>query len=308
MKVFMIGATGYIGSVVAERLQQAGHQVAGLARSDAAHTTLQARGITAQRGDLSDLDSLARGAQQADAVILVAQPRFNPQDDFVAQMQQMNELMGNAVDLLVDTLAGSGKTLLITGGTGAYGDTGDQIVNEDTPVAAVPMMQRFQENDRKVLGSQGLRGLSIRPGIVYGRGGGPVTMLSGMAQHTGRLQLIGSGNNALSLVHVDDLADLYLLMLERAAGGTLLNAVAEPFVTQKDLLQAVSTAIGLGGVVEPMPAEQSQSMSYGNGGIFARNMRVSAARARQLGWQPYRPSVIDELLHGSYRQPASLYS
>jgi nucleoside-diphosphate-sugar epimerase len=306
MKIFLTGATGYIGGAVAERLRAAGHSVLGLARSEPAAADLVARGITPHHGDLADPASLFDGAREADGVIHLAQVQFAPGGDFAAQMQEMGRLATGAVDAILRALAGSGKPFILTGGTGAYGDTGAAVVDEDTPIPLLPMLASLAENDRKVLGATGVRGMAIRPAIVYGRGGGPVSTLVAMARQTGVVQYTGDGENLLSTVHVDDVAELYLLMLEGAPGGTLLNGVAEPFVSQRALLEGVSRAAGLGGAIEPMPEERARSLAYGAGGLFARNSRVSAARARALlGWIPRQPSVIDELLHGSYQADAA---
>jgi nucleoside-diphosphate-sugar epimerase len=297
MKIFLTGATGYIGGAVAERLRAAGHSVIGLARSERAAADLAARGLTPHHGDLADPASLFDGARVADGVIHLAQAQFAPGGDFAAQMQEMGRLAAGAVDAMLRALDGSSKPFILTGGTGAYGET---------PIPPLPMLASLAENDRKVLGATGVRGMAIRPAIVYGRGGGPVSTLVGMARQTGVVQYTGDGENLLSTVHADDVAELYLLMLERAPGGTLLNGVAEPFVSQRALLEAVSRAAGLGGAIAPMPEEQARSLAYGAGGLFSRNSRVSAARARALlGWTPHRPSVIDELLHGSYQGAAA---
>jgi len=301
MNVFVVGATGYIGSVVAEKLQAAGHQVLGLARSDQAAATLEQRGIAVQRGDLADPHSLAQAARTADGVVHAAQLQFDPHRDFAAQMISTGQIMSAAVQALVEALDGTGKPLLITGGTGAYGDTGDQVATEETPIVALPMMASFAENDRIVLTSTGIRGMSIRPGIVYGHAGGPVRTLFAAAQQTGAVMYSGTGENQLSTVHVDDVADLYVLMLENAPSGTLLNGVAEPFVTQKELMQAVSDAFEFGSAVVAMPDDGNGAL-YGAGNIFARNMRVSGNKAKQLlGWRPRQASVLDDVRHGSYR-------
>ncbi|MPY68366.1 NAD-dependent epimerase/dehydratase family protein [Deinococcus sp. SDU3-2] len=302
MKVFLTGATGYIGSVVAERLLEHGHEVLGLARSDQAAAHLHARGVEPLSGDLADAGRLIEGATRADAVIHLAQSRFDPGGDFAAQMQQMGQQATRAMGAFLRALSGSGKTLMLTGGTGAYGDTGDSIVDEDTPLPESPMTAALAENERRVLTAAGVRGMAVRPAIVYGRGGGPLTLQLSMARQFGGVMFTGDGENALSFVHVDDVADLYVRLLERGEAGMVLNAVAEPWVTQGDVLRAVSEAAGFGGVIQPMPEEMARGLAYGGGGLFARNMRVSARKARAFGWTPRRPSVLDDLRHGSYAQ------
>lgn len=298
MKVFIAGATGYIGSAVAAKVKAAGHTVIGLARSEQSAAKLSALGYQVHEGDLNDPQSLAQGAANADAVIQLAQPQFDPQGDFMAQMARLGQITVAAVEAILGALEGSGKAFILTGGTGAYGDTGDQIVTEDTPTFTPPFLEGMAAADRIVLGANGIRGMGVRPAIVYGHGSGPVAHQLEMARMMGGVFFSGTGDNALSFVHVDDVADLYVLMLEKAPAGTLLNAVAEPFVTQRQLLEAISRKAGFGGQIAPMPAAQQQ----GGGGynIFARNMRVSAAKARALGWTPKQASVIDEIEHGSY--------
>lgn len=292
MKVFLLGATGYIGNVVAERLQKKGHDVLGLARSPEAVEELRAQGIKPHGGDLRDPASLAEGARQADATANLAQPAFDLQGDFAQQMVALGRTVKEAVGAILEATHGTGKPLLFTGGTGAYGDTGAQVATEETPVAPLPFMQSLAEAEQSVLGGKGVRGMVLRPGIVYGRGGGPVAFAVEAARRAGGVRVVGEGRNELSFVHVEDLADLYLLMLERGGVGTLLNGVAEPFVTQLELMRAVSRAAGYGGEVQIMPAEGAGAQLQN---IFSRTMRVSGARARQLGWNPTRPSVLTVL-------------
>jgi nucleoside-diphosphate-sugar epimerase len=298
MKVFIAGATGYIGSAVAASVKEAGHTVVGLARSEQSAAKLSASGYQVHRGNLNDPQSLAQGAANADAVIQLAQPQFDPQGDFMAQMAQLGRTTQTAVEAILDSLQGTGKTFILTGGTGAYGDTGDQIVTEETPTFTPPFMEGMAAAERKVLTASGVRGMGVRPAIVYGHGSGPVAHQLAMARMMGGVFFTGTGDNALSFVHVEDVADLYVLMLEKAPAGTLLNAVAEPFVTQRQVLEAISRKAGFGGQVAPVP--ESQQQAAGGYNIFARNMRVSAARARAFGWTPKQPSVIDEIEHGSY--------
>lgn len=295
MRVLIIGATGYIGAAVAERLHAAGHTIDALARTDEKAAQLRAKGYTPVLGDLRDPASLTQAAGAVDGVIYVAQLAFDPSGDFAAQMADMGQVQLAAVNALLAGLGTSGKPLITTSGTGAYGDTGDGVAIEETPTLALPMMAEVAASERRVLEASNVRGIVVRPGIVYGRGGGPVTMLMGMAQQMGSVMLAGEGDNLLSLVHVDDLADLYLLLLERAPAGTLVNAIAEPFVTQRAVLESISRLLGQGGQVTQVPPQPG--MGYN---IFARNMRVSGAKAKGMGWTPQQPNVLDDIEQGSY--------
>jgi nucleoside-diphosphate-sugar epimerase len=299
MKVFIAGATGYIGSTVAAKMKAAGHSVIGLARSEHSAVKLSELGYQVHRGDLNDPHSLAKGAVNSDAIIQLAQPQFDPNGDFLAQMAQLGQTTLAAVEAILDAIRGTGKPFILTGGTGAYGDTGAQIVTEETPTFIPPFLEGMAVAERKVLNGAGIRGMGIRPAIVFGRGSGPVAHQLEMARVMGGVFYSGTGDNELSFVHVDDVADLYVLMLEKAPAGTLLNAVSEPFVTQRQVLEAISRKMGFGGQIAPLPALQQQGAGGYN--IFARNMRVSAAKARALGWTPQQPTVIDEIEHGSYQ-------
>jgi nucleoside-diphosphate-sugar epimerase len=153
MKVFIAGATGYIGSAVAAKVKAAGHTVIALARSEQSAAKVSALGYEVHEGDLTDPQTLAQGVAKADAVIQLAQPQFDPQGDFMTQMAQLGQTTVAAVEAILGALEGSGKAFILTGGTGAYGDTGDQIVTEDTPTFTPPFMEGMAAADRKVLWS-----------------------------------------------------------------------------------------------------------------------------------------------------------
>lgn len=218
MKVFLTGATGYIGSVVAEKLQLAGHHVTGLSRSGASAATLNSRGIQVIRGDLRDTVVLTDAARAADGVINAAFD-FNPQDfPATAALEQQ------VVTTLVDALEGSGKPLIFTSGTGMLGDTGNVIFDEETtllvPEGDAGWATRGRlRNEGAVLGASGIRGMVLRAPHVYGRSDGHnlITALRAAGRATGAVPYaMGSGQNQWSFVHVDDLADLYVLALEHS--------------------------------------------------------------------------------------------
>lgn len=294
MRIFITGATGYIGAAVAARLVDDGHHVTGLARTRGSADKLTAAGIDPVAGDLTDLDVLAGAAAGADAIISLAQPGFDPGGDFFAQMAETGAVMEAAIGAIVDAVAGTGKLVIFTGGTGAYGDTGDRVVDEDTPIDTPAFMQGLANAEHTVLSESGIRGIATRPGIVYGYGGGPFAMFAAMARSAGSVNTFGDGSNTLSTVHLDDLVDGYVLLIERGEAGARYNFVNEPWPTQLEVMQAIASGMGAGPVT-PLPDAIAQQLLAGGAGIFARTSKVSAARARQLGWNPSRPSAPEQL-------------
>lgn len=191
MKVFVTGATGYIGSAVADRLRQAGHQVSGLARSDSASARLSAAGIHPVSGDFSDPKNVGSAAREADGVISMA-TTYDPAVD------------GPAIDAVLDALAGSGKPFVYTSGIWSHGDTGGKVVDEDSvprPAALVRWRQAIEERVLQAR-SRSIRSVVIRPAIVYGRGGGIPAGFVDSARKEGSARYVGTGENRWPFVHV----------------------------------------------------------------------------------------------------------
>jgi len=299
MNVFLTGATGYVGSVVAEKLQGTGHQVVGLARSDTAAAKLHERGITVHRGDLSDVASLIAGAQQADAVIHAA---FSGEDQASGSTLDLA-----ATEAILNGLEGSNKPFIYTSGLGVYGNTGNDEVTEDTPPQPWPFLAWRPPIEQLVLSAadRGVRGIVLRPPLVYGRGGsGFIHMLIGMAQQAGAAYYIGDGENVGSQAHVDDLADLYVHVLEQAPARIIVNA-AGPLETMKNMMRGIAYAAGLEGKTESMPIETARQVMGPIADVLVANLNISGRKAReQFGWQPKMPSMVEDLSHGSYRDRA----
>ncbi len=217
MQVFLPGATGYIGTAVAARLRAASHEVSGLARSDAAAARLTAAGIRPVRGDFSNPASVGSAARAADGVISLA-TTYDPAID------------GPAVDAILDALAGSDKPFVYTSGIWSHGDTGGAVVDETSPPSPAALVAwRQAVEDRVREGARrGIRTTVIRPAIVYGQGGGIPGGFAESARKEGAARYVGTGENRWPFVHVEDLADLYLLVLERAPAGSLLLGVNGP--------------------------------------------------------------------------------
>lgn len=291
MKVLLTGATGYIGSAVAEALQKARHEVVGLARSDEATKRLESRGIRAVRGDLHDAESIARAAREADAVIHTAATNGSdmPQTDKAA------------VEAILGALEGTDKPFIYTSGVWVHGNTGENIVDEESALDPALLVAWRPAIEQSVLDAakRRVRSIVIRPAMVYGRGGGMVAGFVGGAKEKGVVQFVGTGENRWSLVHVDDLADLYVRSLEKAPAGTLLLAASGPAVRVRKIAEAAGRTAGAG--VRAWPVEEARSVLGPFADALALDQQVSGQKARSLlGWTPKAPSLIEDLERGSY--------
>ena len=290
MKVFLTGATGYIGTAVADRLRAAGHNLTGLARSDAAADRLTAAGIRPVRGDFSDPKSVGSAAHSADGVISLA-TTYNPAVD------------GPAVDAILDALAGSDKPFVYTSGIWSHGDTGDVVVDETTPPKPAALVEWRQAVENRVLegAKRGIRTVVIRPAIVYGRGGGIPAGFVDSARKEGAARYVGTGENRWPFVHVDDLADLYLLALERAPAGSLLLGVSGPSHPVREVAAAASRGAGAGGRTAAWPLEEARKTLGAYADALVLDQQASGRRAQDtLGWRPRRPDVLEDIERGSY--------
>ena len=290
MQVFLTGATGYIGTAVADRLRAAGHTLTGLARSDAAASRLTAAGIRPVRGDFADPKSVGSAARSADGVISLA-TTYNPAVD------------GPAIDAILEALTGSDKPFIYTSGIWSHGDTGGAVVDETTPPKPAALVQWRQAVEDRVLDGarRGIRTVVIRPAIVYGRAGGIPAGFVDSAQKEGAARFVGTGENRWPFVHVDDLADLYLLALERAPAGSLLLGVSGPSHPVRDVAAAASRGAGAGGRTTAWPLEDARKTLGAYADALVLDQQASGRRAKEtLGWQPRRPDVLEDVERGSY--------
>jgi nucleoside-diphosphate-sugar epimerase len=290
MRVFLTGATGYIGTAVAEHLRAAGHQVMGLARSDAAAGRLRAAGVEAVRGDFTDPAGVGATARAADGTISMATAYDLAVDP-------------PAVDAILHALEGSGKPFIYTSGIWSHGDTGGHVVDETTPPRPLPMVQWRQAVEDRVLAAAGrnIRTIVIRPAIVYGRSGGIPGGFVESARSEGAARMVGKGETRWPLVFVDDLADLYLRALEQAPPGTLLLGVSGPAVRVRDLATAASRGAGANGRVFAWPLDEARAELGEYADALALDQQASSERARKmLGWQPRGPDPLEDLERGSY--------
>lgn len=287
MRVFVTGATGYVGTAVAEALRAAGHDVLGLARSDEAAAKLRAAGCGVVRGSLADLAALAEGARAADAVIHLAATGGPDQA----------EVDTAAAEALLHALAGSGKPFIYTSGVWVLGPTGDAVADEDAPLRPAALVAWRADVERTVVdaGSRGIRTVVLRPGVVHGRGGGTPGTWTASGRRKGVVRYVGDGTQRWPFVHVDDLAELYVLALA-APAGTVLNA-AGPSLPVRRAAEAAAEATGAR--AEAWPLEEARARLGPYADALALDQRVSSERAWALGWRPSRPSVVEELRGGS---------
>jgi nucleoside-diphosphate-sugar epimerase len=287
MRVFMTGATGYIGSAVARELRGRGHDVVGLARNDSASEKLQRSGVHPVMGDMQNTDVLQEMVHDADAVIHCG----------FARGALAPELEATALDAMLDAIGSDHEAFIYTSGIWVYGSRGDAIVDENAPLHPTPLVAWRPAHERRVLGAAAhhLRTIVIRPGMVYGDEGGIVGGMIDEARH-GVLRVVGDGNNRWSMVRVDALAQLYVLALERAERGAIFNAARGPAVPYVEIARAASRAAGGNGELDHLPMRTAREVFGNYADALAVDLQVSSDRAeRELGWAPDRPSVIEEL-------------
>jgi nucleoside-diphosphate-sugar epimerase len=293
MRVFVTGATGYVGTAVAEALRAAGHDVLGLARSEEAARKLEAGGCTALRGSLADADVLARGAREADATIHLA----------ATGAADQAEVDTAAVRVMLDALAGGGTPFVYTSGVWVLGSTGDATADEDAPTNAASIVAWRPAVERMVgdAAARGIRSVVIRPGVVYGRGGGTPASFIASGRKKGVVRYVGDGSQRWPFVHVDDLARLYVLALD-APAGTVLNA-AGPSLPVREVAEAAARATGAR--AESWPLEDARARLGVYADALALDQQVSSGRAEALGWHPSHPSVLDDIRSAADAEPSA---
>lgn len=292
MKVFVTGATGYIGGSVADGLVASGHRVVGLVRSteSAKASLLNDRGIEPFLGNLDDPETLTVAATAADAVVHAASA----------------DHPGSVVTLLA-ALERSGKTLIHTTGSAivadsAAGEYGSEVFTEDSYFEPVPLRRARVIANRLVREAsidKGIRSIVICPSMIYGTGRGlqpdsdQIPKLTALSKQMGAGVYFGKGLNRYSNVHIDDLVSLYLLALETAPGGSFFFA-ENGCASFKEIAEMISRSLGFGGKTISVSIEELVR-KYGDAGRYGitSNSLVSAANARRLGWSPRAPSLLE---------------
>jgi nucleoside-diphosphate-sugar epimerase len=280
MKVFLIGATGYIGSAIAEALLAAGDDVTGLSRSTASDDALRSRGVNPVRADLREPATLA---VQADGIIFAGTSNDGPID-----MKALKVLL-------------TGKPLVYTSGIWVLGDTHGQVYDESSPVNPVALVAWRPEAEQIALSGGGV---VIRPAVVYGRAGGLPAMMVQSARETGAASYVGDGENRWPLVHVEDLAELYVLALKKAQPGSMFMAADGPSYKVREIAEAASYAADAAGATRAVPLDEARKQYGPFADALVLDQQISAEKAkRELGWKPQGATVLEELRYGSYAQP-----
>lgn len=290
MRVFVTGATGFIGSYLVPELIGAGHRVVGLSRSDAGAQALKRAGAEALRGDVNDLELIRGAAAAAEGVIHLA---FN--HDF-SKFKQNSEDDRKVIEALGGALAGSDRPLLVTSGTGmGRSKTGAPVLETDAHVSSAEFPRAASEEAADAVMARGGRVLVMRlPQVHDTRKQGLVSFIIQMARQHGRVAYVGDGGNRMPAVHVTDAARLYRLALEQGKPGTRYNAVGEEGVALRDIADAVGAGLKL--PVESIPAEAAPGYFGWMAHLAAIDMAASSAwTRRELGWNPTGPGLLADL-------------
>ena len=291
MKVFLTGGSGYIGSAVALALKKAGHDVLALVRSEAKGEALKKAGVKIAVGELANPAGYAPSAWGRAAFVHVAQD-WSPQGPELDR-----KTIASARDLLRGQVC---ATFIYTSGCWVQGPT-DGVADESTPLrpARAVAWRPAHEQAALEMAKDGIRSVVVRPAIVYGgpRGGIPA-MFFGTALKHGAAHTIGSGDNHWPLVHVDDLAELYVRLVERAPAGSVYYAADASRLTQREIAEAASRAAGKDGKVQ---AQQPDGTPYHE--ALMLDQQISSEKARNdLEWRPRHESFVAEAapLYGAW--------
>jgi nucleoside-diphosphate-sugar epimerase len=304
MRVFVTGASGWIGSAVVPELIGAGHEVVGLARSDASATALTAAGAQVQRGTIDDLDILRGAAAASDGVIHLA---FKHDIAFSGGFEAAAGADRRAVETFGDALAGSGRPFVIASGTlmVAPGRVATERDGRDPGSAAHlsggPHARATTALQTLSLAARGVRSSVLRlPPTVHGDGDhGFMAALVGIARDSGVSGYIGDGANRWPAGHRLDAAHLFRLATEHAPAGSVLHAVADEGVPVRDIAEVIGRHLGL--PVVSVPAEQAAEHFRWLAPFIGADAPASSALTRELlGWQPTQPGLLEDLGKGHY--------
>jgi nucleoside-diphosphate-sugar epimerase len=293
MRVFVTGAAGFIGSAVVRELLGAGHQVLGLARSDANAEALKKMGAEVHYGSLEDLDSLRKGARETDGTIHLAFIH-----DFT-KFAENGQIDKRAIEAIGDVLEGTNKPFIVTSGTGLVAP--NVTVTEEMRREASPTVPRVSEQAGLAYASRGVRAMAIRLPQVHGSEGkaGLVTYLLELARQKGSAAYVGDGGDRWPAAHRLDVARLYRLALEKGTADGLYHAVGEEGVPMRQIIEVIGRALN----VPVVSVKKEEAGDYfGPLAMFAGlDLPASSALTQQqLGWKPTEIGLIADIGQPGY--------
>jgi nucleoside-diphosphate-sugar epimerase len=289
MRIFLTGATGFIGSQIVPLLLEAGHQVLGLTRSDSGEKQLISAGAEAHRGNLDDPKTLRSGAEKADAVIHCA---FD--HDFTRFVENCEKDKRN-IDAMAEVLAGSKRPLVITSGLGFGSKKPGELATEDVFNEANPHPRKISEQAGNAWLARGLNVSFVRlPQVHDTKKQGLITNFVASAREKKRVAYLGEGKNRFAAAHVKDVALLYKLVVERDDPGAAYHAVAEEGVPMTEIAAAIGRSLKL--PVVSLEGDEAKE-HFGHMMMFAgmESIGSSAITQKKLGWKPAGPSLIYDL-------------
>jgi nucleoside-diphosphate-sugar epimerase len=295
MRVFVTGASGWIGSATVDDLLAAGHEVTGLARSDASAAALQAKGAHIRRGDLDDLGSIQAGAEAAEAVIHLANKHDWSDPAGTAAAERA------AVQAIGDALAGTGRPFMIASGVAGFNQGRPASEDDASPFHGPDSPRGGSENLAFEFVDRGVHSVSLRfSPTVHGTGDhGFIAIIAAVAREKGVSGYPADGTNRWAAVHVSDAARLVTLGLAKAPAGARLHAVAEEGVPTRDIAEAIGRAFDL--PVTSIAPDDVQSHFGWIGTFFGMDLAATSTATRELlGWRPTGPTLIEDLDAGAY--------
>jgi len=305
MRIFITGATGYIGRVVTEKALSQGHAVSGLSRSAEGDSRLKALGATPVRGELTSLDVLRRESARADAVFQLGYIH-----DFTMDHNEVLRIDAAAVDALGEPLRGTPRPFVVTSGTAVVApDPAGGETTEDSPLSETFVMKHRIRSERHALrlAEHGVQVSAIRlPPYVYGRGGSYFApLLMEKAAKAGESIYVGDGGLRTCAVHVDDAAELYLLAEKSAKPGEVFNGTGSTTITLRQMAEAIGAALGV--PVRSVSLGEAEKLwgAFLTSFVQFENRASSAKAVRQLGWHPKGVDLLTDIRSGSYREMAA---
>ncbi len=295
MRVFVTGASGWIGSATVDELLSAGHSVLGLARSDASAAALEEKGATVLRGDLDDLDALRKGTADADGVVHLA----NKHD--WANPAASNAAERGAVEAIAETLVDTERPFVLASGVAGLAKGRPSTEEDPSPFHGPDAPRGGSENLALEYVGRGVRAVSARfaPTVHGVRDHGFIAYIVGVAREKGVSAYIGDGAHRWAAVHRPDAARLVRIGLEQAPAGTRLHAVAEEGVPTKVIAEAIGRGLGLP-VTSVAPEDAVGHFGF-IGAFFAMDLSASSERTRaRFGWEPTSPTLVEDIEAGAY--------